>query len=228
MHWTKLTYFLNGSTSGSVHTLCCYRSNSVMCVICWCRPSFKSLKRISIQFPNIPVMALTATAPPILASQLEGILQDPEVFKGSVNHSNLIFAARKSKFGGKIPKAVSDGTTSAGDKFLRVTYWKPLVEELSPEIGDQPSIICVDCKKMAIDLTTSFNQHSNIKTAANTGEATSKSDKKAVISNWSDEEVTLIIATSAFGLGINKGNVCSIYHIGVPNSLETWMHAASS
>lgn len=63
--WMKLTYFLNGSTSGSVHTLCCYRSSSVMCVVCWYRPSFKSLKRISIEFPNIPVIALTATAPPM-------------------------------------------------------------------------------------------------------------------------------------------------------------------
>ena len=62
-------------------------------------------------------------------------------------------------------------------------YWKPLVEELAPDIGDQPSIIYVDSKKAAIDLTTSFNQHTSIKTAAYTGEDTSKSDKRAVISN---------------------------------------------
>ena len=105
-------------------------------------------------------------------------------------------------------------------------YWKPLVEELAPEIGDQPAIIYVDSKKAAIDLTTSFIQHTSIKTAAYTGEDTSKSDKKAVISNWSDEEVTLIIATSAFGLGVNKDNVHTVYHLGVPNSLETWMQQA--
>ncbi len=105
-------------------------------------------------------------------------------------------------------------------------YWKPLVEELAPEIGDQPSIIYVDSKKSAIDITTSFNQHTTIKTAAYTGEDTSKSDKKAVLSNWSEEDVTLVVATSAFGLGINKGNVRNVYHLGVPDSLETWMQQA--
>lgn len=100
------------------------------------------------------------------------------------------------------------------------------MEEFAPEIGDEPSIIYVDSKKAAIDLTTSFNQHTNIKTAAYTGEDTSKSDKKAVICNWSDEEVTLVIATSAFGLGINKDNVRTVYHLGVPDSLEAWMQQA--
>ncbi len=105
-------------------------------------------------------------------------------------------------------------------------YWKPLVEELTPEIGDNPSIVYVDSRKAAIDLTTSFNQHTSIKTAAYTGEDTSKSDKKAVISNWSEEEVTLVVATSAFGLGINKDNIRNIYHLGVPDCLEAWMQQA--
>ena len=100
------------------------------------------------------------------------------------------------------------------------------MEELAPEIGDCPSIIYVDSKKAAIDLTTSFYQHTSIKTAAYTGEDTSRSDKKAVITNWSEEEVTLVVATSAFGLGINKDNVQNIYHIGVPNCLEAWMQQA--
>ena len=105
-------------------------------------------------------------------------------------------------------------------------YWKPLVEELASEIANQPLIIYVDSKKTAIDLTTSFNQHTCIKTAAYTGEDTSKSDKSAVISNWSEEEVTLVIATSAFGLGINKDNIRKVYHLGVPDCLESWMQQA--
>ena len=100
------------------------------------------------------------------------------------------------------------------------------MEELAPEIGSHPSIIYVNSKKAAIDLTTSFNQHTSINTAAYTGEDTSRSDKKAVITNWSEEEVTLVVATSAFGLGINKDNVRNIYHLGIPNCLETWMQQA--
>ena len=105
-------------------------------------------------------------------------------------------------------------------------YWKPFVEEIAQEIGNSPTIIYVDSKKSAIDLTTSFNQHSQIKAAAYTGEDTSKSDKKAVLSNWTDDELTLVIATSAFGLGVNKSNVRYVYHVGVPPSLEAWIQEA--
>lgn len=105
-------------------------------------------------------------------------------------------------------------------------YWKPLVEEISNEIGDTSTIIYVDSKKSAIDLTTSFNQHTSIKAAAYTGEDTTKSDKKAVLANWNDSEISLVVATSAFGLGVNKPGVQHVYHVGVPPSLEAWIQEA--
>lgn len=101
-----------------------------------------------------------------------------------------------------------------------------MVEEMAQEIGNSPTIIYVDSKKSALDLTTSFNQHSEIKAAAYTGEDTSKSDKKAVLSNWADDEISLVVATSAFGLGVNKPNVNFVYHLGVPPSVEAWVQEA--
>ena len=101
-----------------------------------------------------------------------------------------------------------------------------MVEEMAQEIGNSPTIIYVDSKKSALDLTTSFNQHSEIKAAAYTGEDTSKSDKKAVLSNWADDEISLVVATSAFGLGVNKPNVHFVYHLGVPPSVEAWVQEA--
>ena len=72
-------------------------------------------------------------------------------------------------------------------------YWQPLVEEVAAEIGNAPTIIYVDCKKTAFDLATSFNQHTDIKTAAYTGEDTSKADKKAVLINWSADEIPWLL-----------------------------------
>ena len=86
-------------------------------------------------------------------------------------------------------------------------YWQRLVEEVAAEIGNAPTIIYVDCKKSAIDLATSFNQHTDIKTAAYTGEDTSKADKTSVLMNWSADDITLVVATSAFGLSVNKPDV---------------------
>ena len=96
---------------------------------------------------------------------------------------------------------------------------------MAQEIGNSPTIIYVDSKKSTLDLTISFNQHSEIKAAAYTGEDTSKSDKKAVLSNWADDEISLV-ATSAFGLGVNKPIVHFVYHVGVLPSVEAWVQEA--
>jgi len=88
--------------------------------------------------------------------------------------------------------------------FIIDTYWQPLVEEVAAEIGKASTIIYVDCKKSAIDLMTAFNQHTDIKTAAYTREDTSKADKKSVLIKWCADEITLIVANSDFGLGVNK------------------------
>ena len=100
---------------------------------------------------------------------------------------------------------------------------QPFVEKIAQDIGNSPTIIYVDSKKSAIDMTTSFNQHTDITAAAYTGEETSKSDKKAVLSNWMDREISLVVATSAFGLGVNKPDVRYVLHVGVPPSLESWI-----
>ena len=53
------------------------------CRLCYvlCRPSFKSLRRILTHFLKVPVMALTATAPPDLALLLEKVLQNQEILE---------------------------------------------------------------------------------------------------------------------------------------------------
>ena len=86
-----------------------------------CRPIFKQLQKIHQQFSTTPVMVLTATAPPDLLEMLKSILIDPAVYKASVDRPNITFTTRKSKFGGKIPKAVMDGKTSPGEIIVLLT-----------------------------------------------------------------------------------------------------------
>lgn len=66
----------------------------------------------------VPVMALTATASPALASELEGFLHDLAVFKGSVDRPSIIFTAGRCKCGGQLQKSVADG------KALQVRVFK--------------------------------------------------------------------------------------------------------
>lgn len=53
----------------------------------------------------------------------------------------------------------------------------------------------VDFKKSAFDLTTSFNKHTSMKSTTYTGEETTKSDKKAFITKWTNGEISLVVAT---------------------------------
>lgn len=106
------------------------------------------------------------------------------------------------------------------------SYWQTLVIDLATKIGQSSAIVYVDCKKSAIDLTTCFNQHTHLKTAAYTGEETSKADKRSVLANWCADDITVVVATSAFGLGVNKPNVRHVIHIGIPDSLESWIQEA--
>jgi len=66
-------------------------------------------------------MVLTATAPPDVLEILKSILTDPAVYKTSFDHPNITFTARRSKFGGKIPKAIVDGKTLPCKIQIKVT-----------------------------------------------------------------------------------------------------------
>lgn len=186
-------------------------------------------------------MALSATAPPDTLLKLKECYRNAFVSKSTVDRPNISLHVRKSKYGGQLPTSVANGKTSAGiilyfennifgSPSLLMYPCRYILDSICggnvKEIGDSPTIIYVDSKKAAIDLTTSFNQHTEIRAAAYTGEETSKSDKKHVLARWIDDDITLVVATSAFGLGVNKANVRYVYHLGVPPTLEAWVQEA--
>ena len=47
-----------------------------------------------------------------------------------------------------------------------------------------------------------------------------------MLARWTENDISLVIATSAFGLGVNKPNIQYVYHVGVPPSLEAWVQEA--
>lgn len=206
------------------------------------RPSFAKLQAMKEQFPSVPIMLLTATAPLREVGKMMAMTSNALLLKASVDHPKTALNVEKSTYGSRLPKSVMDGKVSAGNLIPLTTlvaclqlymylnnadsYWEPLVLDLAARIGQEATIVYVDRKKSAIDLTTTFNQHTSLKVAAYTGEETSKADKKSVLANWCADEITVVVATSAFGLGVNKPNVRHVFHIGVPDSLESWIQEA--
>ncbi len=60
-------------------------------------------------------------------------------------------------------------------------------------------------------------------TASDTGHQTSAKDKKEIYENIKNGEIQILVATKAFGLGINILNVRQIIHIGIPENLSLWV-----
>lgn len=66
-----------------------------------CRPDYARLTRLSSIFPRVPLMALTATAPPSVCDEILTITPGAFMTKGSVNQANLTYRVLKLHRGAK-------------------------------------------------------------------------------------------------------------------------------
>ncbi|KAF5842776.1 P-loop containing nucleoside triphosphate hydrolase protein [Dunaliella salina] len=78
-----------------------------------------------------------------------------------------------------------------------------------------------DCEKVARELQAAFNQQGGVRVAIRHYHANlSPEEKEAVQADWSHDRVQVIVATIAFGMGINKPDVRFVIHFSIPKSLE--------
>lgn len=160
------------------------------------RPDYRSLKRLRQEFPNIPCMALTATATKRVSEDIMNQLhlQKVEVFISSFNRPNLYYTV--------IPKRNS---------------FDLLIDLLKKYQNEAVIIYCFSRKgteELAEDLkTTGFKAlayHAGLENKI----------RKEVQEKFIRDEVPIITATIAFGMGIDKPDVRLIVHYDLPKSLE--------
>ncbi|KAL1222851.1 ATP-dependent DNA helicase Q-like 4A [Cardamine amara subsp. amara] len=162
------------------------------------RPDYQSLGILKQKFPNIPVLALTATA---TASVKEDVVQalglvNCVVFRQSFNRPNLWYSVVP-----KTKKCLEDI-----DKFIKENHFD--------ECGIIYCLSRMDCEKVAERL-----QEFGHKAAFYHGNM--EPDQRAFIQKqWSKDEINIICATVAFGMGINKPDVRFVIHHSLPKSIE--------
>jgi ATP-dependent DNA helicase RecQ len=166
------------------------------------RPEYRRLREMMIQInPDIPVIALTATATPKVQSDIikNLDLRDPHIYTTSFNRSNLYYEVQ--------PKIKKENTL------------KSIVRFISQNKG-----------KSGIIYTT------NRKTTEELAELLSKNDIKAVAyhagidskiraerqDQFMNEDVQVIVATIAFGMGIDKPDIRFVIHYNIPKSIENY------
>eukprot|EP00922_Rhytidocystis_sp_ex-Travisia-forbesii_P047797 GHVS01071283.1.p1 GENE.GHVS01071283.1~~GHVS01071283.1.p1 ORF type:complete len:948 (+),score=158.84 GHVS01071283.1:192-2846(+) len=165
------------------------------------RPNYAKLYLLREEFPNVPLLGLTATATrEVLRDVLQQLaMNSPVVFQRSFDRPNLKYFVR--------PKVKSK-------------VCKDITEWIRSNYRDRSGIIyCFskrECEKVADDL----NQQ-GLSAAYYHGQLEPER-KEQVQRDWMDDDIKVMVATLAFGMGINKKDVRFVIHFSMPKSLENY------
>ncbi len=163
------------------------------------RPEYQKLTSLRRDFPNVPIMALTATATTQVKADIIRNLSIPDciIFEQSFNRPNLLYEVRK-----KQPK------TTVKD----IAEW--ITQKHPRESGICYCLSRKDCEVVAKGLTDAGL------CAAHYHAEMSPEEREKVHLGWLRNDILVICATIAFGMGINKPDVRFVVHHSMPKSLE--------
>ncbi len=166
------------------------------------RPEYRRLREImDLVNPNVPVIALTATATPKVQSDIikNLALRDPEIFISSFNRPNLYYEIQ--------PKVKKDQTIRHIVKFILGHKGKSgiiytLNRKTTEELSDM--LVANGIKSVAY--------HAGL-------DSKLRAERQDLFMN---EEVQVIVATIAFGMGIDKPDIRFVVHYNIPKSIENY------
>ncbi len=171
------------------------------CVSAWgheFRPEYRMLKRLRQDFPGVPRIALTATADPRTRADILAALDmaDAQVFAGSFHRRNLHIAAK--------PKA---GEMSQLAEFLR-------------RRAGQAGIVYCGSRNKTERVAQSLKAAGHPALAFHAG--LSALEKRVALARFRSGEPVVMVATIAFGMGIDRPDVRYVVHLDMPDSPEAY------
>ncbi|XP_031119256.1 mediator of RNA polymerase II transcription subunit 34 isoform X6 [Ipomoea triloba] len=168
------------------------------------RPDYKNLGILKTQFPNVPMVALTATATRKVQDDLMEMLHIPRCIKfvSTVNRPNLFYMVREKS---SIGKAVIDEIA----EYIQTSY-------PNNESGIVYCFSRKECEQVARELhqrgISADYYHADMDVYA----------REKVHLRWSSGKLQVIVGTVAFGMGINKPDVRFVIHHSLSKSMETY------
>lgn len=165
------------------------------------RPSYLNIAEIRDRLPDIPVLALTATATPEVVTDIQEKLhfKEKNVFRQSFARKNLSYIVRHTE-----------------------NKYAELIQMMNKVPGT--AIVYVRNRKSTKEIA-SVLQQSGI--PANYFHAGLNREEKTIRQNrWKNDECRVIVSTNAFGMGIDKPDVRLVVHMDMPGSLEEYYQEA--
>ena len=165
------------------------------------RPSYLQIAKIREYHPKVPLLALTATATPKVMDEMVSSLQlkNVSIFKAPLVRKNLAYAA-----------------LSTEDRTAKL---KEMVDKIPGSL-----IVYADSRSKVKELSDWLNEQGYSADFFHAGRR--YDEKERAFQRWLKDEVRIMCATNAFGMGINKTNVRGVIHWNVPMSPEAYFQEA--
>jgi len=175
------------------------------CVSSWghdFRPAYLKLGGIKCMFENVPLMVLTATATDKVLSDIKHLLQinEHKLFKQSFYRKNLNINI--------IQKSNEKETVEEIKNLLRTKY------------KNQSGIIYCYSRKSCESLSSKLQLYSINSAFYHAG--LNKNERENVQTDWLNNDIQVIVATIAFGMGIDKPDVRFVFHMNMPMTIENY------
>ena len=165
------------------------------------RPSYLQIAVIRKLIPNVPILALTATATPDVIDDIQERLgfTEKNVFRMSFERKNLVYVVRQAE-----------------DKEAEMVH---ILQSIP-----KTAIVYCRSRKRTKEIAQLLMQYGISATWYHAGlEPAVKNQRQ---SEWQHDKVRVIVATNAFGMGIDKADVRVVVHMDCPSSLEAYFQEA--
>ena len=168
------------------------------------RPSYMKIREIRsiIQKKDVPILALTATATPEVVDDIQQQLgfRERNVFRMSFERKNLIYVVRQ--------------TESKIDEIVQILNGVP----------QGSAIIYIRSRQLTRDVAKQLCLRGISAESYHAG--LSSSERESRQNDWTQNRVRVIVATNAFGMGIDKSDVRVVIHYSAPDTLEAYFQEA--
>ena len=165
------------------------------------RPAYKNIHQLRELHPSVNVIALTATAKPKVVDDIMSELDfiAPKIFKQSFVRPNIAFQVLET-----------DDKSYKTEQILKKHHGS--------------SIIYVRTRRATIEVQA-YLESKGFKSQFFHG-GLSTNEKQERLDLWTSNQAPIMVATSAFGMGIDKADVKTIIHFNLPESLESYYQEA--
>ena len=165
------------------------------------RPAYKNIQQIRLLLPNIPIIALTGSAKPIVIDDIINnlTLKKTKIFKSTFRRKNLAYMVFNTE-----------------DKYSK------LLSILKK--NKKSSIIYVRNRNKTKQLSENLTEQDISSTYYHGGLSSKEKDKHFNL--WMHDDVQVMVATNAFGMGIDKPDVKTVIHLTPAENIENYYQEA--